>query len=295
MKRGKRGLIFVLIFSLLITISYSSAIVLHQATDFKINVDGNSMGLQEAVDSGYMGGTASSYVSSSLISMGEHSAGQIWVNVDGAESSILNALVSANGLCASEAYSTYESSNIPNPGHVATEIGLSSGKTLQQAINEGDFCECTPETQKSCPRLNTECTRYVDYVTCNDKGVCNVTCSDEGLWPSCTIESYVARGTSCNSDGWHSCNGTGGCEGWSGTGCYCPFGYRDTGICSSGQNYVCRIKTGFQGRGDINTGAGLTWSSWLTSDNEVTCHRCTFCVFGWCWTDEDVAWQIKPK
>jgi len=292
----ERGLIFVIIFSLFVTISFTDALILHKAADFQMEVSGNPMTLQEAIDSGYMEGIASSYASSALTLMGEHSASQVWVNVNGVEESLLTALYSANGLCATEAYSTYESPEIPNPGHVAADIGLNSEKTFQEAINDGDFCECLPGTQKTCINaLNTVCTRYADYITCDDKGICNVTCNSEGLWPSCTIESYVARGTSCSSDGWHSCNGTGVCEGWSGTGCYCPFGYRDTGICSGGNNYVCRIKTGFQGRGDINTGAGLTWSSWSTSDNEVTCHRCTFCFFGWCWTDEDVSWQIKPK
>ncbi len=284
MKKGE-GLIFVLVFLLFAVISHADALILHNASDFQMEIEGNPMALQQAVDSGYMRRVASSYAASGLTFMGEHSASQIWVNVDGAEKTLLDALRSADGLCGSQQYSTYESSGIPNPGHLATEIQLLSGKSLQQAINDGDFCGCVAGAQKSCTVFSSECVKYVDYVACNG-GICDVTCGDYGIWPGCNVESYVARGTNCGTDGWHSCDGAGNCEGFSGTGC--------TGITAGVVNGIgikCWVLSDSDG---YYVGTNSLGTAFSTRNYEVQCsYECDCELSGSCDTCSRT-WYIKP-
>jgi len=134
----KRVFIFVLVF--LLSISYITAATTFPASNVSIKIDGTDRTLQYAVNNGLLKGMHT-LASASLTAIGQHDASQILVNVNGVEKTLLNALSSGfDGICGSGSYSTYSSSNIPNPGHVATEVILSSGTNLQQAINAGNFC-----------------------------------------------------------------------------------------------------------------------------------------------------------
>jgi hypothetical protein len=136
----KRGLIFILALLLFVQIYFVSAFVsvTQPADSIVIKIGGIDQTLQYAANNFLLNGR-NAYASASLTA-GQHDASQILVNVNGVEKTLLSALSSGfNGLCGSGTYSTYSSSNIPNPGHIATEVMLSSGN-LQNSINTKAFC-----------------------------------------------------------------------------------------------------------------------------------------------------------
>lgn len=221
----KGGLVFILIF-LLISISFVSSAITFPASNISIKISGTDRTLQYAADNGLLKGTLS-YASAGLTTIGQHDASQIWVNVNGAEKTLLSALSAVNGLCGSGSYSTY-SSTVPNPGHVATEIILSSGQTLQTLINLGIFCTtCIPGETKTCG-IDERCVTYP-----------TITCNPLGAWPICPTPLYTKLGTGCGricpkcigcpclytNDS--VCDGAGACVTYTakGTGCCaCPYG-----------------------------------------------------------------------
>ena len=281
----KKGCFFLLL--LLLNFSLISSAVMHPASDFKISVAGSSMTLQQAADGGYLKGE-SSYASSSSILMGQHDASQIWVSVNGAEKTLLAALsFGVNGLCGSSS-SSYSSASIPNPSHLATEINLSSGKSLQAAIDESSFCQCVPGTTqtKDCDYLDSVCRNYNDVTQ---------TCSSSGAWdnPSCDSFSNAARATPCGGDDWHACDGSGNCQGWSGTGCGgCPWSYKTLGDVRK----VCILNGN---RGTANIGG---WGAWTyEEDHAAICATSICCLeifwicWDYCWAGENsYQWAIKP-
>lgn len=117
-----------------------------------------------------------------------HNANEIWVFVDGQEMTLQEA-VSTVGLC-SVGPSSYSQPK-PNPGHYASEMELSSSKTLQQAIDDSDFCgttstycdsrECGPDT------CGGYCGPYYD--SCPSGQVCQS--------GNCVSDQYCGDG-SCN-------------------------------------------------------------------------------------------------
>jgi hypothetical protein len=128
---------------LLISLSFVSAQA-HSASEVQIIANGNSMTLQNAINQGYFRATGNTYNPATIVS--GHTTTQIWVSVKSGEMTLANALQSSGKLCpASPPKTTYSSSAIPNPSHLATDITLSSGKSFQKAINDGDYC-CVPQT-----------------------------------------------------------------------------------------------------------------------------------------------------
>jgi len=119
------------------TISHSSSKVLVTFGNYK-------MSLQEASNEGTGGylvqGVAPPASSGEITSLSDgHDASEIWVSVDGTESTLQTAL-DGSGLCGSTAITGYDDYNL-NPGHLATEIPYGTSN-LQAAIDAGDFCAC---------------------------------------------------------------------------------------------------------------------------------------------------------
>jgi len=188
---------------------------MHSGANINLIIDGDSGNLN--LESSYFIGTHSYSPIVSLMA-GQHDASQIWVSVQDGEMTLFNALQSPNRLCPNPTKPTaYSSSNIPDPGHLATEILLTaSGKTFQAAINDGDFCGCTSGSTKTYTCPDSPCANY---------GTITLVCQPSGIWQNivCTPLSYVGRGTRCGTD--KTCDGAGNCIGYSGTGCgSCPFG-----------------------------------------------------------------------
>ncbi len=136
----KRGILLFVGLSILFSfiISLISAMTMHPASSVVVNIDGTNRNLESG--GGYFIGTHT-YTSVSSLITEQHDVSQIWVSVKDGEMTLLNALKSTNKLCPKSTKPlTYSSLNIPNPSHLATEIQLVSGKSLQQAINDGVFC-----------------------------------------------------------------------------------------------------------------------------------------------------------
>jgi len=134
----KKGLIFVItILMIIFSFSFINSANMHSGTNIYVNVDGTFRSLESGYSYFY---GSHSYSLSSSFSFG-HNPTQVWVSVQNGEMTLFNALSSTHKLCPNPSKpTTYSNTNIPNPSHVATEIYLSSGKTLQQAINDGNFC-----------------------------------------------------------------------------------------------------------------------------------------------------------
>jgi hypothetical protein len=263
-----------IIFVLLLSISYISAAVIFPATNVSIKIDGTDRTLQYAVDNGLLKGTHT-YASASISNIiGQHDASQIWVKVNTGEKTLLSALSSGvNGLCGSGSYSTY-SGAVPNPGHVATEIMFSSGTNLQTSINAGTFCGCTPGTTQSCG-TSTACITYTD-----------VTCTSSWTWPACSNPTYAAFGTSCGSN--VGCDGAGNCVGYSGSGCgSCPFGTTNNNNCGNA-NTLCHACP--NGQADCSNHWGGYY--WRDIGWAMVCSYQTCGISGCSGTD--VSWNIYP-
>ncbi len=198
-----KGGIIIFIF-LICSISLISA-ANHTASSIIVNVDSISRNIEAGTN--YFLGTHT-YSSISSLTGGQHDANEIWVYVQDGQMTLLQALQSIHKLCPKS------SSSVPTAPadkskayHLATEITLSSGKTLQQVINDGSLCGCVPSTTKKCG-TDDACANYT-----------TVTCLSTGIWPACGTTYIAPRGTACGSDTWHACSGAGECQGWSGTGC----------------------------------------------------------------------------
>jgi len=267
----KRGIvIFVL---LVLSISYTSA-ANHSASNVFVNVGTTKTSLDSSA-SNFIG--THTYSSVSTLIGGEHDASEIRVYVKDGEMTLLDALKSTNKLCPKT------SSSVPTAPadkskayHLATEINLASGKTLQKAINDGNLCGCVPNVETKTCGVTSQC-----------ESPNTVTCLSSGLWPTCT-PNYVAKGTDCNTAKTNACDGAGSCIGWSGNGCgSCPFGS------SSGR---CTL-SGNQGRSKHPAEEEHHYSSWSYSTNpqcsrDACCWWQLICINPKCAYGYD--WQIKP-
>lgn len=287
----KRGM---LVFGLfLLSISFINASVIFPASNVSIKIDGTDRTLQYAVDNGLLKGTHT-YASADISNIiGQHDASQIWVKTGSGEMTLLSALSPTNKLSAPSSNTTSYSGVVPNPGHTAMEVILSSGQTFQQVIDSSSFAECTPGNTKKCG-TDAACITYP-----------TITCNSSGGWPACN-PSYAAFGAACQ-DSDHACNGAGNCSGWSGTGCSsCPFGSSPLGNYYTGC-YLCTAGTNTGGNGypvcnsPLYLGsyrAPYGWTTWCNSGVSRSCWnaiQCNChgggCPFG---GSGDLNWKIKP-
>lgn len=180
MKRGLISLVFILLFTTIV----SAQVVIHPASNFRIDVDGSDRTLQDAINNSLLMGTHSYSIPSPIPNL-QHGADEIWISTNDGEMTLLNALEN-NVPLEKSSFSGYSSTNIPNPVHFATEVELSSGKNLQEAINDGTLASSLYSWQtgswSSCSPSNS-CDSIVSRsVNCvnNDNGevVSDSKCSD---------------------------------------------------------------------------------------------------------------------
>jgi hypothetical protein len=299
----KRGTILLSLFLVLLSVFSVNALMIPAST-INITVDG----VQRTLGSGvtfFIG--IHTWTAGSSTDPG-HNASQIWVSVQEGETTLLNALTSStfkHKLCPNPTKPlTYAASYCttpgqvncrPNPSHLATEVNLSSGKSLQQAINDGDFCGCVPNTDTQTCGVNNQC-----------ESPKTVTCLSTGLWPSCT-PTYVPQGRACSGgcqdtgangcsgdQSLSTCDGAGNCRLWEGQGCNnCPLGTDGYGKGTS-----C-VLSPYQGQQYY--GSSRSWGAWSynrATANGPTCQVRVCC--GWqiiCFTprcSEGYTWKIRP-
>jgi hypothetical protein len=227
---------------LLIFLSLSFVSAQHSASEVQISVSGNSMSLQSAINNGYFK-TASYTYASPATTLG-HSTTQIWISIKGVEKTLSSALSNAYGLCSSGSVTRYYSSAIPNPSHLGTDIILSSGKTLQKAIDDGDFC-CIPRTcgDDKCGSYDNGCSGTINCGSCTAPYECKTSWWISGHICICSVT------TTCGSQNCGSkvtnCGTTISCGS-------CSSGYE----CSSG--YCTYVSSGGDSPSEANDDGGDT-------------------------------------
>jgi len=236
------------------------------------------------------------YSSVSTLTVGQHDASQIWVKTSSGEQTILSALSKTTMLSAPSSATASYSGSVPNPGHTAMEVILSSGQSLQTSIDVGTLAGCIPGSTQKCG-TDTACSTYP-----------TLTCTSSGTWPTCT-PNYIARHTVCSSDQTKACDGAGNCQGWSGTECSnnnpnsCPYG----SWANSPFNDYCKLPDGLGRDGSLDTSNANTYffkddrnSFWYNSSSMGPA-RCY--AYGCCWwqlicitprCNSDIGWQIRP-
>jgi hypothetical protein len=205
----KKGMIAVFVFLFLVlTISFISAVIMHNAGEVKLKVDTVDDTLQGGIGKGTFGleEAPHNFLSGTNIPTGGHDASQIWVSVQDGEMNLLAALNSMHKLCPNPSKPTaYYSPSIPSVSHTALEISLASGKTFQQAINDGDFCLTpTPMNGGWSGPFYSCCTG-----TCDSNGVPGTTVRD--VWYICNNPAPANGGADCEVG---TRTTQGGCSNW---------------------------------------------------------------------------------
>ena len=194
----------------------------HDAINISIGIDGINQTIN-AIAIANFAFPSHTYTFGMLINPG-HNANQIWVSVRDGEMSLSAALSSTNKLCpASPLKTNYTSSpaDKSQPYHYANEIQLQSGKTLQEAIDAGDFCYVWYTDTSSCTATCGGGTRTT-YCSHNGVQVADSYCYGTKPSVSCNTQSCVWRpfGRGCIPSIYVSC----------GTSC-CP-SHNPSGSCS---------------------------------------------------------------
>jgi hypothetical protein len=277
MKKRKLAFVLVLLFLvlLLVSTSFIKTTGTHSSSVVIVNVDGISKGWDLITLDDL---TGSHTYTSSVFSIPGHDVSQIWVSVQDGEMNLLAALQSTDRLCPNSTKpTTYSSASIPTVSHTGMEIELSSGITLQEAINDGAYC----------PASNSECTGQASGTDCNfQTGSCG-SGYDGILVPGLGGTTICVTPTG-------KCDGSGNCIGWTGIGCSgCPFGTtRYSTMGGYPYNTACN-KNGNQMAFKYTTGIWTTWSyseaRYCKHEEEVSC--------GLTCTDVETTnyeWRIKP-
>jgi len=255
-KRSIYAIITLLI--LVIGIFAISAVVVktkawHDSDHILITVNGFNMTLQEAIDYNvFVDGATQSYTTE--IPNPGHSADEIWVSVDDNETTLQDAL-STIGLCGiSSPSSSYISST--DLGQFANEIEISSGTSLQDAIDSGELVsvdgDWTGWSGWSHPNAYDDGAGGTCSVECGG-GTQNRTRTCANPEPYCagadcigdSSESQSCNTQSCITWTWQPftywscypamCNGAAVPCDWSIEGQPCSFG--DRYVCEGGLNY----------------------------------------------------------
>jgi hypothetical protein len=240
--------------------------VSHLGSNIIVKVDSNNVNLDSSTSNFGVGHT---YSSTPDLTMGQHNASQVWVSVKDGEMTLLQALQSTNHLCPlANPTLTYSSTSIPNPSHLATEIDLSSGKTFQKAINDGNFCPVNG--------------RWSDWSSWSDPagfsdgagGTCSKSCATgtQTRTRTCTNPAPSNGGAPCSGSASEiqNCN----------TQC-CPVngGWSEFGSCIAN---VGLCGTGTQTRTCIGASCGGTCSGSPTQTCTVECNSPAVCYQNMC-------------
>ena len=112
--------------------------LIHQANFIKLKVGNTETTLQSAFDNGYLLDSDSNTKTEvdSFLNLG-HELNEIFISVDGTEMTLEQAIEESN-LCA-ESASYYESEI--TFGHSGDEVEIRDEVSLQEAINNGEFCD----------------------------------------------------------------------------------------------------------------------------------------------------------
>ncbi len=168
--------------------------------------------------------------------------------------------------------------------------GLCTAANTQCSSSSGGTCisSCSSNMGNSCtpPGLSPDCISQY-------KIQCDGT--------SCSGGTYKTQGTSCGIDDsgnavdstTNSCDGSGHCNGWSGTGCgSCKFGVSTVDGGGFGNTWSYCNLNGNQGRWNAMGLGGHYWSSWSYS-SAPACSQVD--KFFWIVTGSySYPWQIKP-
>jgi hypothetical protein len=291
----KRYLIFALSLILLFAEIFFVNAAMHPSTEIIVSFGTCKVTLKNAIDLGYFKGVTPTNCLSTLPSSC-HTADKILITVGGYKMTLQEAVdnnVFRNG--ATRSYTT----TLPAVGHLGSEIEVSTGKSLQDSINVGEFSSaCTPGTTrtKDCDYLDTTCRNYNDVTQ---------TCQSNGYWndPPCNSYTNAAKGTTpCDGTDMKACDGAGNCLGWAGTGCgSCPWGntyytFYDPWPFEHAARY-CNLN-GNQGR-FYKRIWGSGWTSWSYDTKSARCweYGCTKISLGvFCrdYAETNYDWQIKP-
>ncbi|MFW6310717.1 MAG: hypothetical protein ACOC1K_00615 [Nanoarchaeota archaeon] len=139
----KRKIIpFLFLIILLLIIVYAANLENHDSSEVLININEYNLTLKQAFENGFLNNTSPSpeqnYIEiSKLKNISYHTGDEIFISVNNEEMSLNEALNSNEGLC-SESVSSYSSNIIK--GHSGDDISL-NGKTLQEMINNQEFCK----------------------------------------------------------------------------------------------------------------------------------------------------------
>lgn len=223
----KRGVIIIalLVLGVLLVLGFSfiKAATIFPASNVSIKIDGTDRTLQYSVDNSLLIGTHT-YASSNYMNIvGQHDASQVWVSVKDGETTLLNALNSSSfptKLCPNPSKPLTYSNPAPNPGHYAIEIILYNGKSLQQAINDGDYCTSSWYigswvSNNACPTTTFTRTVYCQSSQGNNLGTaCGIYQGCDCPTPSSSTTTscywmYISQQSGCYHGG---CSGSYSCS-----------------------------------------------------------------------------------
>jgi hypothetical protein len=144
-KKGVLVILFILITSIVCVYADFSKLT-HDYSNVLIEFNGYSMTLKEAYSNGFLVNEKSLPTKSYTTSVSKgHTANEIIVSVNGKVETLQQAIDSATvtnkGLCSTTGPSSLSTSSLPAKGHLATNIYITSTKTLQQAIDNKEFCD----------------------------------------------------------------------------------------------------------------------------------------------------------
>jgi len=246
----------VVLFGIGLVFAYSSAISRggHGGGNVFIVINGNEFELQDAIGSGqfnmnYVGaGRYSASVDSG------HGGEGVFVNVNGADKTFQEA-INDGSLCSSSGGGSSNYSATGYLGHLGSDIlvDINGEKTLQEAINAGDFaynvwspprsgvCSTSTLVQTNCGNTRTVSgTRNCCFPSCAGKscggdgcgGSCGTCSPTTTISRSCFGNQIITTRTTCTrycSSG--SCR-NGGCSSSSSGGVYCVSRICSGGVCT---------------------------------------------------------------
>lgn len=237
----KKGVYFIIGLSVIIALVFVLGIgvdktkAYHNSTNVSIGIDSLDKTIDAIAVSNFV---FPSHTYTSVLSLNPgHNTNQIWVSVKDGEMNLSAALSSTNKLCPANPIKTsYASSptDKTQPYHFANEIQLASGKNLQEAIDNGDFCYFWYTDTSLCSAI---CGGGTRTTYCNHSGVQVADSYCYGTKPS----------VSCNTQGcvWRILPGRGCVPATvSCSGSYCCSSYNPGGQACSPAGTFCMVLGG---------------------------------------------------
>jgi hypothetical protein len=151
----------------------------HDDSAILVTIDGFTMNLQEAINGNYLvAGVAPPTSDGTTSASVSHGAGEIWVYAEGGSRTLQDA-INNDALCPATSGTPVCGST---PCHLSTQIDVGGGQSLQDLIDNGDFC-CVPDCSGK---------------ECGDDG-CGGTCGTCGSGETCSGGVCVSSSVDCTS------------------------------------------------------------------------------------------------